>query len=256
MQRGEVGDLLILSRLNPFFYDEVMAFFYRKKTLCFAIHTANDEWTVPGLEGAEPVDFRRVEFGRFQKIKVNLYAPTSHDKAQVLRMRTQLSSLVCMLARLQYVLRDDGVGRDKPQHPQILLDRQGQEGWPAAPAGHRLPDMEIEFADQECTTWGRDTWLWRWIFLDGDFIVECILGIFEFLRGCPTATIIVPAQLSLRRGIDDDDDYDAAAAAAARLDAVFQNVIACMEYDKPFGTGRHDHGIRLTEYARTIFFGS
>lgn len=279
MQTGKVGDLLMLSRVNSCFNDEIMAEFYRRKTLCFAIHPFKDEWTVPGLEGAEPVDFLRVKFARFQKIKVNIYAPDRGDPGQVLRTRMQVINLVCMLARLQYVLRDDGVGRDKPQHPQILLNQQGQEGWPAPPAGYRLPDMEIELVDQGYIMWCFDLWIWKHVSLDRDTFAERIVGIFEYLRGCPNATIIVPPQDGRRRGIDDDDDDDDDAGHDSgdesgddsdydadkddddddddhnnvSLYGAFQKIIACMESAKPFGTERYDAHIRSIESARSVF---
>ena len=212
------------------------------KTLCFEIHPANADWTVSGMEGAAPVDFRDVKFGRFRKIKVNIYAHDPNDPGQLLRMRGQLINLVCMLARLQSVIRDDGVGADKPQSPQILLHHQGDAGWPAVPTGHRLPGIEIEFVDQEATVWGGPE-EHSCLLAYGKNDMTHMIRIFEYLRGCLTAKIIVPSRLQGAIKISLDD-----------LMPELQSVPVQMTSTTPFGTGPNDRRIRKYESGRALQF--
>lgn len=193
----QLGGLLALSRASSRLHHEVMDDFHRMKTLCFAIHPANDDWRVQGMEHAKPADFRHVELARFQRIKLNLYVPDFNDPGQIRRLGTQLVNVVCMLVRFQCVFREDGVGSDKPQPPQLFLNRQGEAGWPAPPLGHHLPDMEVELVDrlENGLLWRDECPIGRFLRRGGETVYECILGVFEYLQGCPSIDIILPPHM-------------------------------------------------------------
>lgn len=201
-----------------------MAEFKRMKILTFSIHAANEDWTVEGMEGARPFDFRHVNFTSLQKIKVNIYAPDRKDPGQLLRIRGQLLNLVWMLAQ-QCALRDDFIGNDKPQTPQILLNSRGTEDWPASPLEPRLPPMTIEFVNQERTFWCDESEPTMSLLSYGDYDIEHIVGVFEYLRGVTAVTITLPS------GIEPDDNL------STILETVAEHMVLPDSFGKPTEAG-------------------
>lgn len=237
---GQIGGLLTLSRVNSYLYQETMAEFKRMKTLCFVIHPANRGWTVQGMEGAEAMLPHLVNFARLKKIKVNIYSPDRTDPGQLLRIRQQLMNLICMLARLQCALRNDGVGADKLQAPQVLLGAQGKEGWPTPPAGHRLPVMEINFVNQTDTVWQWGGMREPRVSIDAYKAPDImyLLASFVYLRVIPFASMNLPPGLEPSEKVV----YFMGLATSG------------MTRTDPFGTSACDEGLRFDESRRTVEF--
>lgn len=219
--------LLALSRIKPRLYRETMPNLHWKKILCFAIHPFNSNWAVPGMEGATTIDFRHVDFARFQKIQVNLYAPDWTDPGQLHRLRAQVINLVCMLARLPCAIRDGG--RHRLGFSQNLLNHQGEAGWPASPFDYRLQEIEIQFVDREPIVWcdkARPLPALRAVG-EGDF--ARVLGAFHYLRTCLSVNFILPPS--------DDEEY---AADEVRIASELYLIKVSMKSTSSFGSKWYD----------------
>jgi hypothetical protein len=229
---------LALSRANSDLRDETMARFKRIKILTFSIHAASEDWTVEGMEGAQPADFRHVDFASFRKIKVNIYAPDRKDPGQLLRIREQLLNLVCMLAGLQCVLRDDFIGGDKSQTPQILLNSQGINGWPFPPPGRYLPPMAIEFVNQERTFWCDESEPTISLLAYGDNDIEHIVSVFEYLRRVTAVRVTLPSGIEPK----------------GNLSTILEMAAEHMVSPDAFGTTTRDQKLLKLESGRTVRF--